>query len=161
MSRRQSRSAIFIGGFHNVDRNRTDIAEHVARWRSHVERWIRQLEGLLRERRSVSRLRTTQRTAGPRASQPQDLSGPDQARNHLEERSSQLARKIEEVLYRIEDVGFLGVAESLEARYKPLRSALFPGIPQRSKGAYSTSKELASIAPSLRRPPTRPSRRRK
>jgi hypothetical protein len=143
-----------------LDRNKTDIAEHVERWRSHIDRWLRQLERVLRDRGSVSRPQVAPRKTGLQTSQTQALDGHDRARKQLEEHSRQLTRKIEALLTKIEDVGFISVAEALEPRFRRLRSAVFPGEPQRARHRNTAADELRSMVPSLRPPSARPRRRK-
>lgn len=110
MSKRQSKSAEFIGGFHYVERNHISPEEHLVRWRGHVDRWLRQLRSCLQQ---IDRL--DGRSLGNEA---------EAKCENLLARGEELRFKLDGVLAKIKAVS--GDADSIQHRqFRTLRAELY------------------------------------
>jgi uncharacterized protein (UPF0335 family) len=141
MSKRQSRSAEFIGKFHKLDRNSTDEAEHAKRWKAHLERWVRHLTKAHAERTAA--LTDLAKGHGAQAMTQAARRALEGRAEWLKERELQLAGKIEAVLAKVASIGFDPTVREIKKVYAALRPEIFPPVRPTSKDGVDRGKQGA------------------
>ena len=127
MSKRRSKSAKFIGTFHNLQRNVIDPETHVARWRGHVERWIRQVQRIDGERQKKQQLLAA---AKARRASKSELQALEAELLHLLDKEQAIVAKIEGTLPKIAAMGHAAKNQDLWSAYRAFTSKAVPQEPE-------------------------------
>lgn len=128
MSKRRSKSAEFIGGFHQLERNAVDVADHVNRWSGHVDRWLRQLQKTHAARLALEKAPAKKRWSSSVAQTAECLATEQQARE-LVGRENLLVHKIDAVLRKISEVGFAKRAVQLKRSFNNVLASIHANLP--------------------------------